>query len=150
MYLPRFVLDSVLIFSCPESVFPADLDPTILNPGDVVKAPSSFDGVSLASTGSAQDIPIHLIVDMDNSFELNAQTGPLQGPPPEDPSPFIELKPKNKRKNSPISQITSSPGGVLTKKRKTIDCGSDSRGVGRPSNAVSRERQSQVDIVDGA
>lgn len=111
---------------------------------EIVGVPSTVNapyihGVSPTSSGSTQDIPIQLIIDMDNSFELNPQTYPLQDPPPKDPTPFIEVKPKNRRRNPPIGQITPSPGEVLTRNRQRVDYGSDSRGMGRP-NAVSKDR----------
>ncbi|GLJ10938.1 hypothetical protein SUGI_0138430 [Cryptomeria japonica] len=102
---PSSVLDSVLVVSCPELVIPTDLDPTSSDPREIVGVPSPVtcsDGVSPTSFGSSQDIPIQLIVDMDNSFELNPHTGSFQDPPPEDPVPFIEVKQKNRRRNSPI------------------------------------------------
>lgn len=57
----------------------------------------SVDEIFLNTIGSTQDVPIQLIVDMDNSIESKLQPSPLLDSSLEDFAPFIEVKPQIKK-----------------------------------------------------
>lgn len=71
----------------------------------------------------------------------------------EDPNPFIEVKSRNKCHSppSPLNFVfVPSSVGVKTRNRQREDCGSKTRGVGRPTNIYSRDKKSRAEIVDGS